>query len=344
MREEAEMDPGNLRIATEPERDYQEDLPSGLLDWLLEGDPAIRWQVLRDLAGAGPAEVAAERERVAETGWGARLLSCQEPSGMWGGGLYSPKWISTTYTLLQLRDLGLPPSHPQALQGCRLLVEHGLFKDGGINFSPRARYSETCITGMVLSICAYFQLQHDGLEAVAGHLLDQQLPDGGWNCRSFRGDKHSSFHTTISALEGLDHYLRWKQDRGLDGPREQAVREAQGRGYEFLLVHRLFRSHRTGEVADPKLLRFPFPSRWRYDVMRALDTFATTGVRFPGGRDERLRDGIDLIEKKRLPDGRWTVHRGMSGKVHFQMETAGKPSRWNTLRGLRILGWWEALE
>jgi hypothetical protein len=312
-----------------------------LLAWLLEGDPAIRWQALRDLADADPAEVEAERARVAEAGWGARLLALQEPSGMWGGGLYGPKWISTTYTLLQLRDLGLPPGNPQALRGCELLVERGHLPDGGINYSPKAKYSETCITGMVLSICSYFRLPDERLETVAQHLLRQQLPDGGWNCRSFKGDTHSSFHTTISALEGLEHFRRsvlgsWTHP-GLAGE----IAAAQARGHEFLLAHRLFRSHRTGEIFDPKMIRFPFPARWRYDVLRALDYFATCGVSFPIGRDARLEDGIELLMKKRMPDGRWTIAQGMSGKVHFTMETPGKPSRWNTLRGLRVLRWWE---
>ena len=337
------MEAGDLRIATYFNEEGQADTPIDLLDWLLEGDPAIRWQALQDLADADAATIATERACVAETGWGARLLSYQEPSGMWGGGLYSPKWISTTYTLLQLRDLGLLPRHPQALRGCELLLEHGFFRDGGINFSARARYSETCITGMVLSICAYFRLQDERLEAVAGHLLRQQLPDGGWNCRSFRGDTHSSFHTTMSALEGLEHYRRWAQEAGAGEALGEAIAAAQTRGHEFLLVHRLFRSHRTGEVADSKLLRFPFPPRWRYDVLRALDYFAWAGVRFPGGRDERLNDGIELLENKRLPDGRWAVARGMSGKVFFNMEPAGTPSRWNSLRALRVLRWWEDL-
>jgi hypothetical protein len=299
--------------------------------------------VLRDLADADPAVVEAERARVAETGWGARLLALQEPSGMWGGGLYGPKWISTTYTLLQLRDLGLPPGNPQALRGCELLIEHGTFRDGGINFSSQAKYSETCITGMVLSICAYFQLRDERLQAVAGHLLRQQLPDGGWNCRSFRGDTHSSMHTTIMVLEGLEHFRRQVLESGADGSLARQIAAAEARGHEFLLAHRLFRSHRTGEVFDPKMLRFPFPPRWRYDVLRALDYFAWSGARFPAGRDERLEDGIALLKKKRSPDGRWTVAQGMSGKVHFNMEPAGKPSRWNTLRGLRALRWWEEL-
>lgn len=332
-----------MRIANVFYKDRQRTVPEDLLAWLLEGDPAIRWQVMRDLVDTGEAGFSGERARVGETGWGARLLSYQEPSGTWGGGLYGPKWISTTYTLLTLRDLGLVPQHPQALRGCKLLIEGGFFRDGGINFSKRARYSETCITGMVLSICSYFQMKDERLHVVAQHLLRQQLPDGGWNCQSFRGDTHSSFHTTISVLEGLAHYRRWIQEPGEGVVSGDEIGAAQVRGHEFLLAHRLFRSHRTGEVVDPQMLRFPFPPRWRYDVLRALDYFAWSGTRFPGGKDERLQDGIDLLVKKRLPDGRWSMYRGMSGRIFFEMEPAGKPSRWNTLRALRALRWWEGL-
>jgi hypothetical protein len=337
------MGKDEMRIATTPDWVDPMATDDALIGWLLEGDPAIRWQVLRDLLGADPDDVAVERARVAETGWGARLLALQEPSGMWGGGLYGPKWISTTYTLLQLRDLGFPPGNAQALRGCELLVEHGHLPDGGINFSTQARHSETCITGMVLSICAYFELPDERLAVVAEHLLRQQMPDGGWNCRSYKGDTHSSFHTTISVLEGLEHFRRRVEAMGGGDALAGEIAAAQERGHEFLLVHRLYRSHRTGEVFDPKMLRFPYPSRWRYDVLRALDYFAWSGPLFPAGQDERLSDGIELLKKKRLPDGRWPIARGMSGKVHFNMEPAGKPSRWNTLRSLRALRWWESL-
>jgi hypothetical protein len=174
-------------------------------DWLLEGDPSIRWQSLRDLVGAAPRTVARERARIAREGWGARLLSRQDPDGRWAGGqssdggLYSPKWISTTYTMLTLRDLGLPPDSPSAHRACRLLLDGGLQRDGGINYGWRGR-SETCITGMVLSIVCYFGYEDDRLDVLARHLLGEQMPDGGWNCRRDHGARHSSVHTTISVL------------------------------------------------------------------------------------------------------------------------------------------------
>jgi hypothetical protein len=300
------------------------------LEWLLGGDPAVGWQVQRDLLDADPAQVESERELVAEQGWGAQLLALQDPSGRWGGGLYSPKWISTTYTLLTLRFLGLPAGNQQALEGCRLLLESGFYRDGGINFSPSYNYSETCITGMVLSILAHFGYPDARLDDLVWHLLRQQMADGGWNCRSYKGDTHSSFHTTISALEGLRAY-------DLLSPLGAAeVREAQRGGREFLLEHRLFRSHRTGEVVDAAMARFPFPPRWHYDVLRGLDYFQACRAE----RDERLADAIELLKKKQNREGTWNAYRGPGGRVFFEMEAVGEPGRWNTLRALRVLRWW----
>src|SRR5687767_12961522 len=181
------------------------------IQWLLDGDPAIRWQTLRDLVGAGDRTVERERRKVARDGWGARLLARQDPEGTWAGGkssdggLYSPKWISTTYTMLLLRDLGLPSTNRQARKACTLLLDRGLQRDGGINYGWRGQ-SETCITGMVLSILSYFEYDDDRLEILADHLLGEQMPDGGWNCQRRYGATHSSVHTTISVLEGLRLY------------------------------------------------------------------------------------------------------------------------------------------
>ena len=225
--------------------------------------------------------------------------------------------------------LGLPAGNPQALAGCRLLLEHGLFPDGGINFSSYAKHSETCITGMVLSILAHFRYPDPRLNAIANHLLGQQMADGGWNCRSYNGDTHSSFHTTILVLEGLHTYEKITPDAA---PLLQA---AQSRGREFLLAHRLYRSHRTGEVVSPAMTRFPYPPRWQYDVLRALDYFQSVSAPC----DERLEDAVALLLSKRKADGRWPAYRGPSGLVFFEMEKAGEPGRANTLRALRVLRW-----
>jgi hypothetical protein len=309
------------------------------VQWLLDGDPAIRWQTLRDLAGAGQVTIERERRRVAREGWGARLLARQDRQGTWAGGrssdggLYSPKWTSTTYTLLLLRDFGLAANNRQARKGCRLLLEDGLQRDGGINFGIWAKWTrrgETCVTGMVLSILAHFEYDDDRLDTLAEHLLKQQMPDGGWNCQRPAGATHSSVHTTISVLEGLRLYELHR------GRRLRAVREAQRRGREFLLVHRLFRSHRTGKVIKPIFTRFSFPPRWHYDILRALDHFQAVNA----PRDPRLADAIAIVQNTRRPDGRWTLQNTYKGKTYFELERLGSPSRWNTLRALRVLKWW----
>jgi hypothetical protein len=305
--------------------------------WLLDGDPAVRWQVLRDLLGAGGREVERERRKLAREGWAARLLAKQDPDGRWAGGkssdggLYSPKWISTTYTMLLLRDLGLPAGNRQARKACKLLLDGGLQRDGGINYGWRGR-SETCITGMVLSILSHFEHDDARLDTLAGHLLDRQMPDGGWNCQRPWGATHSSVHTTISVLEGLHSYDLFGRGR------RRAVRAAQRRGREFLLAHRLFRSHSTGEVIKPVFLRFAFPPRWHYDVLRALDHFQAVGA----PRDRRLAEAIELVRAARRGDGRWTLQHRFRGKTWFELERVGAPSRWNTLRALRVLEWWES--
>jgi hypothetical protein len=308
----------------------------GAIQWLLAGDPSIRWQVLRDVIEAGNRTIDRERQKVASEGWGARLLARQAPEGTWAGGLasdgglYSPKWISTTYTMLMLRDFGLPANNRQARKACTLLLDRGLQRDGGVNYGWRGR-SETCITGMVLSILSHFEYDDDRLDTIAEHLLERQMPDGGWNCQRPYGASHASVHTTISVLEGLRLYERHR-DRKL-----RAMRAAQRRGREFLLVHRLFRSHRTGDVINPAFTRFSFPPRWHYDILRALDHFQA--VNAPA--DRRLAEAIDIVRQGQREDGRWSLHHSYKGRTYFQLERLGAPSRWNTLRALRVLKWWD---
>jgi hypothetical protein len=306
--------------------------PDAVLQWLFDGDPSVRWQALRDLAGASARAVARERRRVAVEGWGARLLALQDESGQWGGGLYTPKWISTTYTLLQLRDMGLPARHPQALKACALLLDRGSYRDGGFNCWRSFKHSETCVSGMVVSMAAHFGFKDERVDRMARFLLDEQMPDGGWNCRRVHGATHGSFHTTISVLEALRLYGDGR------GAHAGEARAAQVLGREFLLAHRMYRSHRTGKVADPAMTRFSFPPRWHYDVLRGLDYFQA--CRAP--RDPRLQDAIGLVLRRRRRDGRWTLQNRHAGRVHFEMEPVGQPSRWNTLRCLRVLKWWEA--
>lgn len=303
-----------------------------ILAWLLEGDPAIRWQTRRDLLAEPPGAYEPDRERVVSEGWGAALLARQDATGTWGGGLYSPKWISTTYTLLLLRHLGLSPENAQGQRGAALLLDRGFYRDGGINFFKSFKHSETCVTGMTLALLCYFRLSDERIHRIVEHLLGQQMQDGGWNCERPKGATHSSFHTTISVLEGLHEYrLAFPAQAESLGPSIAAA-------HEFLLMHRLYRSHRTGEVADPALTGIYFPPRWHYDFLRALDYFQWVGA----PRDERMADAIDLLNSKRLADGRWKQGQNWAGRVFFHMEPVGQPGRWNTLRGLRVLRWWES--
>jgi hypothetical protein len=302
-----------------------------IISWLLEGDPSIRWQVQRDLLNSSPAKIEVECKKIAKEGWGARLLALQDSNGHWGGGIYTPKWTSTTYTMLTLRLLGLPPNNPQAKRACKLFLDEGFYTDGGINFfSYSLKYSETCITSMILAMLAYFRYPDERLHSVASYLVGQQMSDGGWNCESYKGATHSSFHTTMMALEGLYEYECTYPEK------KKQITQVRECGHEFLLSHRLYKSHRTGKVFDAKMTSMPFPPRWRYDFIRALDYFRSCNA----PRDERMRDAIELLQKKQKKDGRWLVNSGMSGRKYFDLEAAGQPSRWNTLRALRVLDWW----
>ena len=302
-----------------------------LLKWLLAGDPSIRWQVRRDLLGETGEGVERERARVARAGWGRRLLGLQEKNGEWGGGLYTPKWTSTTYTLLLLHALGLAPGNRRARKGALLLLDAGLHTDGGINLWRRwSNHSETCVTGMALAIASRFVPDDSRIDCLARHLLEQEMTDGGWNCQRPRGATHSSLHTTISVLEGL---LEYEQAQGRLARRTRAARR---RAEEFLCRHRMFRSHRTGEVIKEQMTRFFFPSQWHYDVLRGLDYLQGAGAR----PDPRLREAVELVEKRRNTEGVWRLPSLYPGKYHFVMETPGEPSRWNTLRALRVLKWW----
>jgi hypothetical protein len=304
------------------------------VEWLLAGDPSIRWQAMRDLLDASSERVAKERRRVASTGWGKRLLALQASDGRWGAGLYTPKWISTTYTLLLLRGLGLETGNRRAGRGAELLLDTGLYSDGGINWwLPRRRCSETCVTGMVMGIAARFQPDDERADRLAEHLCAEQIQDGGWNCRRYRGATHSSMHTTISVLEGL---LEYEEAQGRLRAKTCAARE---RAHEFLFRHGLFRSHRTGAVIDDRMTRFSFPPQWHYDVLRALDYLQAAGAR----RDSRLKEGIEIVEQRCGQNGRWLLQNFYRGKYHFIMEKPGTPSRWNTLRAMRVLRWWHEM-
>jgi len=300
-----------------------------VINWLLEGDPSIKWQTLRNLCSVPESEIEKERSKIESEGWGKRLLSFQDPSGTWNNGLYTPKWTSTTYTLLLLRRLGIKPNE-KCRKGCQLLLDNGLYKDGGINLWKTKKVSETCVTGMVFGILSYFQFDDERLEKIFQYLVENQMSDGGWNCQYPYGATHASFHTTLLVLEALYEYSKFttlKKDQ---------IEKMQQDAHEFLLKHRLFRSHRTGKVVDSKMLRLSFPPRWRYNILTSLDYFQAVNHPY----DERLTDAIEIIRKKEK-NSKWTLQEKHQGKTWFEMERAGTPSRWNTLRALRVLKWWE---
>jgi hypothetical protein len=298
-----------------------------ILEWLVGGDPSVAWQTHRDLLKDQRWE--SIRSRVAIEGWGRGLLDAQDPDGRWGRGLYTPKWTSTNYTLLQLRRLGLEPANPQARAGVQHLLDDARWVDGGVSYWVTHDFAERCVNGMVLSIASYFEVQDDRINDIAEMLLRSRVEDGGWNCNDYRGDTHhSSFNTTISVLEGL---VLWK---GRTGSSE--ADEAIARGQEVLIEHGMFRSHTTGQVIDENWTKFSFPPRWHYDILRGLDHFRDACLK----PDPRCEEAVDVIRRRRRPDGLWPIGPRHTGVEHFRMEEGRKPGRWNTLRSLRVLDWW----
>ena len=307
-----------------------------VLDWLLDGDPAIRWQVLRDLADASAEDVQAERERIADDGWAARLLALQGTDGQWAGGTYWPAadddpdgqpWTATTYSLLLLRDFGLDPESRDARHAIELVRDNSRWEEGNQLFFDGE--VEPCINGMTVALGAYFGQKVD---KVAERLTREQLPDGGWNCEAERGSTSSSFHTTICVLEGLLEY-----ERATGGTPES--RKARRGGEEYLLERGLLRRRSSRELISSDWLQFSYPTRWFYDVLRGLDYFRAAG----GTPDRRIEEAIEAVRSKAQPDGRWLLENTHPGKVHFELEDGdGQPSRWNTLRALRVLRWYES--
>lgn len=279
-----------------------------VLEWLLTGDPAVRWQAQRDLTGG---DWRASRVRVAHEGWGATLLSHRRGDGAWPPGWYSPKWTSTFYSLQVLQQLGVP-----APESVHALLARGLQPDGTFRLWASGR-EDTCVRAMMLTMATRAGVPMPG---TVERLLAEQMPDGGWNCQ--RQATHSSFHTTLSTLEALAPF----ETTGAE------VAHAGGSGREFLLAHRLFRSHRTGGLVRESFTRFSFPHYWYYDVLRALDYWRSFGW------DPRLGEALELVHRRRRR-GTWTLQNRHPGATWFDMERAGAPSRWNTLRALRVIDW-----
>jgi hypothetical protein len=304
------------------------------LKWLLDSDPAIRWQVMRDLTGAAPEAIAAERSRVATEGWGAQLLALQFPAGDWGAGPSGwrddlPKddrgLLITLYTLDLLKDFGLDPASKPARKMMGRVDKRLVFKR--LNKRPFLQgETEPCINGRILGVGSYFK---EASDALANQLLTEQLKDGGWNCEAPQS-RRSSFHTTICVLEGLLEYER-------AGGKSVAVSKARERAENYLLERRMFRSLRTGEVIEKRWLRFSYPTFWHYDVLRGLDYLRNAGMK----PDSRVRDAIETVIERRHQNGRWPLNLLHTEHIPLELETGvGKASRWNTLRALRVLRWY----
>lgn len=294
-----------------------------VIDWLLEGDPAIRSQTMRDLTDLPPDTAEAERRRIPLHGWGSQLLDRQAPDGSWEGDDEPGIWLATTYALILLKDMGVDPADPRlrlALDRVRTGITWWRI-DGRPYFDGE---TEPCINGAILSVGAYFGERPDRIVTL---LLSEQLADGGWNCNA-PPSTCSSFHTTICVLEGL---LQYETTHG----RSDEITRARNRAHEYLLARHLLKSLSTGRIIREKWLQFTFPPVWQYDVLRGLDYFRKVG----GPPDPRLAEAAAVVTNRRDPDGRWPLDALHADRVPFDMESPGAPSRWNTLRALRVLKW-----
>jgi len=315
----------------------------GVLDWLLAGDPAIRWQVMRDLLDAPASQWRAQRAKVQTEGCGARLLSRRDPDGQWAGGAFLPTvfdireweqvgqpWTATAFVLTQLREFGLDPATDRARRMVDLVGAHSHWDHAGQPYWEGE--VEECINGRTVADGAYFGVD---VSPIVARLVGRRQPDGGWNCERANGSVRSSFDTTINVLEGL---LEYESVTGGAADSRQARRS----GERYLLERQLFRRLSTGEPADEGFGLFTHPNRWRYDVLRALDYIRASAFVTGAAPDPRLREAIDHVRSRRLPDGRWPLDRRLPGRVWFDLDDGpGRPSRWITLRALRVLKWWD---
>ena len=315
-----------------------------VIDWLLDSDPSIRWQVMRDLLDAPQPIWTAERAKVETEGWGARLLSHQDEDGQWAGGAFVPAgfdprewrelgqpWTATCFSLSQLREFGLDPSSDRARRTVELIGANSHWDEGGQPYWEGE--VEECINGRTVADGAYFGID---VSSIVDRLVGERLDDGGWNCERCNGSVRSSFASTINVLEGLLEYERVTGGT----PQSQAARKT---GEEYLLKRHIFERLSTGEPADERFLHFVHPSRWRYDVLRALDYFRSAAMLTGAAPDPRLGKAIGHIRSRRLGDGTWPLDWSPQGRVWFEVDDGpGKPSRWVTLRAMRVLKWWES--
>ncbi len=303
--------------------------------WLLDSDPALRWQVLRDLTPTPFDEVVAERARVAREGWGSQLLALRDKDGQWAGGACFPgdfygdfskgqPWTSTFPTLTLLRQLGVDPHDDSIVETMGLVAKNSRWEHDGQRFFDGE--VEPCINGQTVAVGAYFNVDVDRL---VDRLLSEQLDDGGWNCETENGSVRSSFHTTICVLEGLLEHER-------AGHGSVATLTARRQAEQYLIDRQLMHRLSTGQNIDEDFLQFAFPTWWHYDVLRALDYFRAAGTPPRPEFDE----AIALVRSKNQDDDRWLLDKVHPGEVHFSLEEGeGKSSKWITMRAMRVLAW-----
>ena len=298
----------------------------GIIKWLLAGDVSIQYQVYRDLLSEERKDL---QERIASEGWGKRFLSKRKPEGHWGQKFYQPKWTSSHYTLLDLRNLFIDPENQLIKDSIEIILENEKGQDGGIRPIGSIQASDVCINGMFLNYASYFRADEKKLESVVDFLISQHMDDGGFNCMSNRsGAVHSSLHSTISVLEGITEYSKNSYIYRIN-----ELISITKAAIEFILSHKLYISDRTGEIIKKEFLRLSYPSRWRYDILRALDYFQYSEIPW----DDRMKQAINVLLNKRNRDSTWNLQAKHSGQVHLEMGKPGKPSRWNTLRAMRVL-------
>lgn len=298
-----------------------------IIEWLLEGDASLQYQAWRDLLGKDKKKL---QDSIVAEGWGYKFLSMRHSNGHWGDRFYQPKWISTHYTLLDLRNLNLPSKNDVVKETIDLVLQNDKAVDGGIRLGPSTtQRSDVCVNGMFLNYASYFKTPEIKLQSIIDSILAEIMPDGGFNCRTTRsGATHSSLHSTISVLEGFTAF----QKEGY-AYRKKEITSAIETGIEFILMHRLYLSDRTGQIIDKNFLKLTYPCRWKYDILRAMDYFQYAGVKW----DNRMAEAMTYLNKKQNKEGTWNMQASHSGQVHFVMEKAGRPSRWNTLRMLRVM-------
>jgi hypothetical protein len=304
-----------------------------IIKWLLDSDVSIQYQVHRDLLNIENPEL---KNRIATEGWGAKFLSLQNSNGHWGLGFYQPKWTSSHYTLLDLKNLSISNTVQKIFSTVNKILQEDKGPDGGINPAKSLSKSDVCINGMFLNYATYFEAKENDLKSIVDFILSQQMSDGGFNCHSNRkGASHSSLHTTLSIIEGILEYSQQGYTYRLN-----ELKKAEKESRQFILEHQLYKSHRTGEIIDDKMLMLSYPSRWRYDILRALDYFRSAGVAF----DNRMTEALEVLIKKQRSDKTWPLQCKHSGKTHFEMETISQASRWNTLRALRVINHFNLLD